>query len=616
MQNIKEIPFYDVTVTDGFWKQKQDMIRETTIYSVYKRFFESGRFDTFRCDWEEGKPNKPHHFWESDVAKWIESVAFLVEEKNEPELVKIVDETIDNIEKNQDEDGYYNSFFTVVKSKEQRFTDRSAHELYTAGHLMEAAVAYSHATGKDKFLKLMCRYADHIEKVFVQDEAAAFTTPGHEEIELALIKLYHATGEKRYLLLSSFFIDKRGTGSRGDVTNPYAQDHAPVREQTTPEGHAVRAMYLYCGMADVARETGDEALFLACERIFQNTIKKRMYVSGGIGSTPAGETFTVDYDLPNVTAYTETCAAIAFAMFCHRMQLLSTDSIYADTIERILYNGFLSGVSLDGKAFFYENPLEMHPVLTRRNPCPNLYRDRFPITKRVELFQCSCCPPNVTRFIPSIGQYIFTAKEDTLYLHQFMQSEAVIGNTKLSITTKYPADGTIHISVNGTDFTTIAVRIPSWCDHYSIRQNGKVMSGGNEKGYYNLTISGNEDIIVQFDLTPYFVEASPDVSDDASKCALFRGPVLYCLEQVDNAENINALRIKKSEVFVNDIETSFCLVPTIETKAVAKSAYEFENDLYIKSETVRYHETKAKFIPYYAYANRGESEMLVFFHTL
>ena len=342
---MKTVDFSQTKIISGFWKQKQDMVRKTTIYAVYDRFCETGRFDAFKCDWKEGMPNQPHIFWDSDVAKWMEAAAYLTGQKREPKLEKIVDGVVDLIARNQGEDGYFNVYFTVVEPG-KRFTDRTCHELYCAGHLIEAAVAYYEATGKRKFLDCMCRYADYIEKRFKIDQDTAFSSPGHEEIELALVRLYECTGEKRYLDLAEFFVLIRGTeNDKGKDTldgGLYSQAHKPATQQDEAEGHAVRAVYFYCAMADIAYHTGNQDLLAACKKLFADIVEKKMYITGGIGSSSRGEAFTLPYDLNNELAYSETCAAIGLAFFANRMLKLENDSLYADIIEKIIYNGFLS----------------------------------------------------------------------------------------------------------------------------------------------------------------------------------------------------------------------------------------------------------------------------------
>ena len=355
---------FDKIRLGGFWKNRFEINKNATIPTVYDRFCDTGRFKAFRCDWKEGMPDKPHFFWDSDVAKWLEAAAYTIAISPDAELEKKIDETVDLIEKNQQEDGYFNIYYTVVEPG-KRFTKRDNHELYCAGHLTEAAVAYYKATGKDKFLRLMCKYIDLIEKCFKIDDSAAFSTPGHEEIELALIKLYDCTGEKRYLELCRHFIETRGRSKKDADTrdwcdNDYDQSDFPVRELPAAVGHSVRAMYLYSGMADLADRTDDKSLFDACDRLFDSTVKRRMYVTGGIGASAHGEQFADDYILPNDVAYSETCAAIGLALFARRMSAACPDSKYADAAERAIYNGVLAGVSLDGHSFFYVNPLEIN----------------------------------------------------------------------------------------------------------------------------------------------------------------------------------------------------------------------------------------------------------------
>ena len=350
------IGFDKVSLESGFLHEKQKLNREVTLDAVYNRFYETGRFDAFKCDWKEGMEKQPHYYWDSDVAKWMEAVAYILKKESNPELEAKVENLIDEIEKNQSPDGYFNIFFTVIEP-DKRFFERTAHELYCAGHLFEAAVAYFECTGKDRFLKLMEKYADHIIRVFVEEKTAKFITPGHEEIELALVRMYSATKKKKYLDLAKFFIDNRGYAEA--EKEYYSQSHLPVREQKTAEGHAVRACYLYAAMADVAYETGDTELYEVCKTLFADIVNKKMYITGGIGSTRKGEAFTVPYDLKNDKAYAETCAAISLMFFAHRMMRFENDAKYADVIERVLYNGMISGLSLDGTSFFYENPLEI-----------------------------------------------------------------------------------------------------------------------------------------------------------------------------------------------------------------------------------------------------------------
>lgn len=603
----KSIPFQNVKIQSGFWFDKQKMNREVTLDSVRTQFEKTGRFDAFRCDWQEGQPNKPHVFWDSDVAKWLESAAYILSETPDAALESNVEEIIDRIEKNQTDDGYFNVYYTAVEPG-NRFTVRNNHELYCAGHLMEAAVAYFEATGKDRFLKIMCRYADLIERVFKTEQSAVFATPGHEEIELALLRLYLCTKEKRYLDLALFFLDTRGTDPEKDdmgiFDRSYFQDHLPVRQQRTAEGHAVRACYLYCAMADAAMLTGDEKLKAACEALFESIRCKRMYITGGIGSTHKGERFTGDFHLPNATAYAETCAAIALSMFASRMSRLSPKSKYADVVETALFNGILSGISLDGKSFFYENPLEIN--LSDRKAEKNLDIHRA-LTQRVEVFSCSCCPPNMTRFLSSLSGLFFSYDDNSVFVHQYASCTACVpGGGEIRMDTAYPSDGVVHFSVSSLSGKAVAVRIPGWCTNFTLSADHEVRDG-----YAYIPVSSdNFTFTLNLQMKPAFFEASPRVSADAGKVALQKGPVVYCLEGVDNENDLNGLCadiFESAEESVDD-ETG---IPTLTLRGFRKFACGCCNETLYRPVNGDYRPTKLRFIPYYAFANRGETDMKV-----
>lgn len=604
----RTVNFSHTRITGGFWKQKQALVRRVTTKAVYDRFSDTGRIDAFRFDWKEGSPNKPHFFWDSDVAKWIEGAAYQLAVKPDERLEKKIDALVDLIAQNQGEDGYFNIFFTVVQP-ENRFTNRDWHELYCAGHLMEAAVAYYEATGKDKFLSSMCRYADYIEKRFVTDADTPFMTPGHEEIELALVRLYECTGEQRYLRLAKHFIDMRGaqTEMMPDwMQASYNQSHVPVREQKTAEGHAVRAMYLYCGMADVALHTGDKELQAACEAIFDNVANRRMYITGGIGSSGAGEAFTVDYDLPNLISYTESCAALALALFANRMLRFGADSKYSDVVERVIYNGFLSSLSLDGKRFFYQNPLEIMPRMHKRDVSVAHRSVNLPPMQRSEVFACSCCPPNIVRFIPSIANMLYSDDGEVIYVHQFMQSLTTIEREGkmlvLEQATKYPENGKVKIKLTGGD-ARIAVRIPGWFDGYK---------GETEKGYAYFDVKDGEELCFDFTMKPAFIEARPEVVFASGRYAVVRGPVLYCMEGKDNGELLRDITLDSRARF------TYGKHPTLGVPQLRVRAYRTvrdENAPLYRRKTQNKEKTEAVLIPYYAFANRGESEMQVWHYV-
>ena len=604
-KSIKTVDFRSTRVLDGFWRQKQDMARTVSAKAVYDRFKDTGRIDAFKCSWREGMPNRPHFFWDSDVAKWIEGVAYMLHDGPLPELEACCDAIIEDLVKNQGADGYFNIYFTVVEP-ERRFTDRDKHELYCAGHLMEAAVAYFEATGKRALLDAMCRYADYIEKRFMLDRDTSFVTPGHEEIELALFRLYECTGEYRYFKLAEFFLNQRGVAPDPTLSpstaHGYNQTHLPIREQTTAEGHAVRAVYLYSAMADLARYTNDEALIRACEKIFANITERRMYITGGIGSSSCGEAFTVDYDLPNILAYSESCAAIGLIFFANRMLTLTPDSRYSDVIERALYNGFLSSTSLDGRSFFYENPLALLPYLSEKDKTSTHNRIRYPRHTRLEVFGCSCCPPNIVRFIPSVANLLYGDDGETLFVHQFMASETTIERAGKRVTvrqtTDYPSSGRVRISVSGAD-VRLAVRIPGWCDSYT---------GPTKLGYAYLDLADGESVDFDFEMKPQLVVARPEVFFNGGRLAVQRGPVVYCTEEVDNGKNLRDIRID-STAKIECAEPDALGVPTLVTDGFRSNTDE-STPLY-RTLDGALTPVKVKLIPYYAFANRGVSEMQV-----
>lgn len=594
---MNKIDLTHIKIRNGFWKQKQDMVRDVTVDAVYDRFVETLRFDALKCKWREGDEGMPHIYWDSDVAKWIEGVAYLLTQERDERLERIVDDAVAEIIKNSDENGYFNSHYLVTE-RDKRFTNRDCHELYCAGHLIEAAIAYKNATGKTEFLSAMCKYADYIERVFKIEKSAAFTTPGHPEVELALVKLFDETGERRYLELAKYFIDMHGVADEACILNDplYNQDEMPLRHRSEAKGHCVRALYLYCAMADIAQKYEDTELLDACKRVFDDIAQKKVYVTGGIGSTPMGEKFTVPYHLPNRTAYSETCAAISLAMFCERMQALHIDSKYADMAERAVYNAVLSGVSLDGKSFFYVNPLEIDP----RFNAQWYNAERMPITERVEVFGCSCCPPNIVRFIPRIAEMMYTYDTDTLYIHHYIDSETDCDGIRISQKTLYPENGKVTVTCKAPQ-SRIALRIPAWCKSFKL--NAEYIL---ENGYAYTELKNELELEIEFDMPVSFLRADRRVHEDAGRLAVMRGPVVYCAEAVDNGEDLRSIRIdtsKRAEVRPDNA----LLLPRISLSAkkprVGASLY----DTLIDDEE----QTTLELIPYNTFANRGESEMIV-----
>ncbi len=565
-------------------------------------------------------------FQDSDVAKWLEGAAYSLVLFPDPELERRCDEIIDLIGEAQQPDGYLNTFFTV-KRPGQRWTCLwQAHELYCAGHLIEAAVAYDRCTGKKKLLEIMCRMADHIYTHFIEEGAEGY--PGHPEIELALMRLYHHTKNRKYLELAEHFINVRGVDPEyyakerekygWDVWggNPhdtaYNQADKPVRQQDQATGHAVRAVYLYTGMADVARETGDEELLAACRRLWDNVVERRMYVTGAIGSAYEGEAFTADYHLPNDTAYAETCASIGLIFFARQMLSAEKNSKYADVMERALYNCVLAGMQLDGKRFFYVNPLESLPgisgvAVTHRHALP----------ERPKWFTCACCPPNVARLLPSLANYAWDMEDGTVYHHLFIGGELDLreefGGT-VTVETGYPYDGNVTYRFRPEAESmemTLAVRIPGFSRHTAIRKNGEEISCERKDGYAYLhgTFTENDTIVIELDMSVQTIYANSRISADSGKVAFQRGPLVYCAEQADNLEGVLPLAVRKNAA------AEAKLHPTPRLHGIVKlelPGYRIQEEQAPYSFDRPARETcEITLIPYYAWANRGKGEMRV-----
>ena len=615
MRDMQTIPYSKIKITGGFWGARRKVGREHTLMAIYDRFAETGRFASLDFQWKPGEPNCPHIFWDSDIAKWIESAAYLLHDQRDPKIEALVDECVDKIEAHQRADGYFNIHFDTVEP-ENRFTRYTDHELYDLGHLLEAAIAYKEATGKDKLLKLLIKYVDLVDRVFRVERKAAFDTPGHEEIELALFKLYQETGEERFLTLMRYFIDMRGNSSRdktyaGLGQNSYSQAHLPVRAQLTAEGHSVRACYLYSGMADLAWQDDDLDLKRACEALFDNIATRRMYITGGVGSSHIGEAFTYDYDLMNRTAYAETCAALALALFARRMSRLDPKGKYADVAELALYNGMLAGISLDGESFFYENPLEAHPKLFRQNLRYREFRDHLPEIQRKRVFDCSCCPPNLLRVFGSIGDFAFTESADTLYVHHYMSLEAETGFGRVTMQTEYPYEGDVKLELGKAGRYTVAVRIPGWAKGYALKAAGEGVTAKPVGGYVYIERewAAGDVIELALEMAVRRVQAHPAVHEDCGRVAIMRGPLVYCAEEQDNGENLKDILLPGASAFREGWNEALD-VPTLKADALRRKWPE-DAPLYIQDWDEQREAVELTLIPYYAWANRGEGEMLV-----
>ena len=596
---MEPVGYRQVEVTGGFWGEMQRLNAEVSVYNIHKRFSETGRFSALKCQKSE---NKPHIFYDSDVAKWLESAAYILAKKEDAHLRALAEEAIEDICRSQQPCGYFNSYFQVCEP-ENIFQKRTEHELYCAGHLIEAAVALKEAGVDEKLYAAMCRYADYIYDRFYVKKDAAFTTCGHPEIELALLRLYEFSGEKKYLDLAMFFLNERGVREEEHydwATRRYDQTHLPVREQKEAVGHAVRALYLYIAMADAARISHDPALAEACGALFADITGKKMYVTGGVGSTYHGEAFTFAYDLPNTFAYSETCAAIALALFCGRLSRLQNKAEYHAVFERVLYNGLLSGESRDGKGFFYVNPLEFHEGIYDYNEslAQKLY---CPLPERVEVFDCSCCPPNITRFIESIGGQIYAAEGDTVYVNQYISSRTRIGGAEIEVESGMPYRGTARVCVNGR--IGLRLRVPAWKGGVSMRVNGRRVQPKIEADYIELFCDGDIAVELDFKMAPYFVYANENVFADAGRKAVAYGPLVLCGESCDNGKNLRAVRVRSLSGAKAAEGEFFTLEVPAERLKTSPGLY--------SSAPPATEKFTLKLIPYFLWANRGKGDMQV-----
>lgn len=579
-------------------------------------------------------------FQDTDVAKWLEAVGFVLSSGGrDSELEELADETIELIGRAQCPDGYLNTYFTIKEPKRRWSNLREGHELYTAGHMIEAAVAYYEATGKKRFLEIVSRMADVICDKFGPEDDKCHGYPGHPEIELALVKLYRATGEKKYLDCAKYFIDVRGVGEnyfsiekKGEMYQQifpefagyvpqYSQSHLPVREQKTAEGHAVRAVYLYSAMADLAKECDDESLKEACETLWNNMVNRRMFITGGIGSSGLLERFTTDYDLPNDRNYAESCASIGLAMFGKRMAELTKDAKYMDVVEKALYNTVLAGIAMDGKSFFYVNPLEVWP-----ENCIERTSMEHVKPVRQKWFGVACCPPNIARTLASLGQYIYIREKNRLYVNLYISNDTVcdLGKSKyrVKIESSFVRNGKVQISLKreqGSENAEIALRIPEYIEQYEILRNGdKIERNNTEKGYFLLTDLGEtEEIEILFEIKTRFVHANPEVRADEGKIALVRGPLVYCIEEVDNGKNLASYFIKDGENVVETYQEDILGGTTVlKLKAKKLSNAGWKQDELYKERRSTLEDAEIRAVPYCYWGNRGAGEMLVWIKEL
>lgn len=686
-QRSTPISLRNIQITDAFWKRELELVRKEVIPYQWealndrvegaapsycmrnfkiaaeitrkrKELGDSYREVKYPTDVFVPLPEDKDHledrfygfvFQDSDFYKWIEAVAYSLTQHPDEELERLADEAIELVCAAQQPSGYLNTYY-IINNMDHIFSSlQHYHELYCFGHLAEGAVAYYEATGKDALLKAAERFADYIDSRFGPEEGKCKGYPGHEIAEMALVRLYQATHKENYLRLSKFFIDERGKRpyyfdseqkkpipkeQEKELRYHYHQAHLPVREQAEAVGHAVRAVYLYSGMADIAGLTGDETLLQACETLWNSIVKEKMYITGGIGGTHMGEAFSFPYDLPNDTAYAETCASIGLVFFARRMLEIKPDSKYADVMERALYNGILSGMALDGKSFFYVNPLEVLP-----EACHKDERKKHVKPVRQKWFGCACCPPNIARLISSLAGYAFTETEDTVYVHLYMgadiRKEFKESQVRIELHSTLPWEGHVSLRVvteRPVEFT-LALRIPAWAKDYRIEipedKSPDNLSGTSEgksmvtsKGkieirddYYYITRCWSKDdtITLDFPMEIRRIRSNPRVRENIGRIALTRGPIVYCLEERDNQKDLHFISIPKESTFT----AQPFLIQDLEVMALVGRGRRLlpdaqaDTDLYTEAGDILTEETELTWIPYFAWANRGEGEMTV-----
>lgn len=615
---IDPVPFTSVKVTDNFWGQRLKASREVTIPLAFSKCETEGRYENFIKAAHPSEDNKAPGFTfdDTDVYKTIEGASYLLQTYPDKKLEKYIDSVLVIVAGAQEPDGYLYTPRTMNPKHPHDWAglerwskvEDLSHEFYNLGHMIEGAVAHYQATGKRNFLDIAMKYADCVCKAIGDGPDQKRLVPGHQIAEMALVRLYLATGDEKYLRQAKFFLDARGTTSRRDA---YSQAHKPVLEQDEAVGHAVRATYMYAGMADVAAVTGDTAYIHAIDRIWENIVNKKLYITGGIGARHAGEAFGDNYELPNLSAYCETCAAIGFVYVNYRLFLLHGDAKYYDVLERTLYNGLISGVSLDGGSFFYPNPLASTGGYSRK-----------------PWFGCACCPSNISRFIPSLPGYVYAVKDNQVYVNLYLSNQAELKVSKKKVVleqeTGYPWNGDIRVKVaKGNAPFVMNLRIPGWVRgevlpgtlyryadgkvlHYSVSVNGEPVSGELQKGYLQIDRKWKKGDVVEvhFDMEPRVVRANEKVEADRGRVSLERGPIVYCAEWPDNDFNIHTILMnQRPSIQVVDKPETLYGIRELTTDVQALS-YDATGRLAVK-------DVKLTLIPYYAWAHRGEGDMEV-----
>ena len=620
---MEPVNFSQVSITDDFWKPKIDKVATKTLAAcIYQTEVATPRIKNFeKVARKKGEKHEGIFYDDSDVFKALEAMAYSLKNHPSKEMEAKCDEWIDKIAAAQQPDGYLNTFYTL-NEPQNRYTDMSMHEDYNCGHLIEAAVAYFNATGKRKLLDVAVKWADHFDSVFGPGKRHWVT--GHQELELALVKLFRTTQNDKYLNLSNWLLSERGHGNAKGYTwtdwkdTAYAQDILPVKEQTQITGHAVRAMYMYTGAADVAALTGDAAYMNAMKKVWEDVVFRNMYITGGIGSAGSNEGFSQDYDLPNEQAYCETCASVGMVFWNQRMNALTGESKYIDVLERSLYNGALDGLSLSGDRFFYGNPLASRGQHQRR-----------------EWFGTACCPANIARLVASLGDYIYAKNEKGIWVNLFVGSETrqMIGKNDVLVKqqTNYPWDGKVKLNIDPLKKGKfkVYVRTPGWSraqpvpgDTYfanfsvapslmPVKVNGKETIYEQENGYIVLDREWKKGDIVEFEfnMTPHLVTARKEIKQDENRVAIQRGPLVYCVEGADNDNKAWNIIVPENTVFT-PADQKILDEPIVALQASVPVVTVSTDGISIKTEN-----KTITAVPYYVWANRGKNEMQVWLPT-
>ncbi|KRM08463.1 glycoside hydrolase family 127 protein [Lentilactobacillus farraginis] len=640
-----------VKVTSDFWKRYRELVVKEVLPYQWKVMNDEADISIAEDPQNNGQDKnshavanlkiaagemKGHHygfpFQDTDVYKWLEAAAYSFGYHPNPDLKKITDNLIDLIAKAQDDDGYLSTYFQIDAPERKFKRLQQSHELYTMGHYIEAGVAYYNATGNEKALDIAKRMADCIDNNFGLEEGKIPGYDGHPEIELALSRLYEVTQDKKYLDLAHYFLTQRGQdpaffekqikadgdsvdrdlipGMR-DFTREYYLAAEPIKDQKVPHGHAVRVVYLCTGMAYVARYTGDKDLLAACDRFWNDIVKRQMYITGNIGQTTTGEAFTYDYDLPNDTDYGETCASVGMSFFARQMLNIHAKGEYADVLEKELFNGALSGMSLDGKHFFYVNPLEADPAASKGNPGKS-----HVLTHRADWFGCACCPANLARLIASVDEYLYTESGDTILSHQFIANDAEFDDgIKVSQTNHFPWSGDIHYEIENPNDASFkfGIRIPSWSASYELKVNGGAKTLPVKDGFIYLDVDGKSlTLDLKLDMSTKIMRANNRVSHDFGKVAVQRGPVVYAAEQADNEAPLWLYQVSPDAK--TDYHFDEKLLDGVGVVKVAAKREKLDSDeanLYTEAKSEETENVDLTMIPYYAWANRENGQMSV-----